>query len=231
MDDRSRVSEKRNTRNAEWLESKLAGQGAGSDEPRGTRPAARFPIRLVAVGASTGGPTAIQVILRELPENFPVPVVVVQHISPDFVLPFVEWLRHSVALRIEIASDGAVAGPGCVYIAPGDFHLTIGRRSCLTLSQSPPVNACRPSIDPLFISVAEVYGASAAGVLLTGMGADGAAGLACLYERGGRTIVQDEDSAVIFGMPKAAIEKRAAEVVLPLTKIGPTLVRWVQEKR
>ena len=213
------------------MKSTLAGSGVGSGEKREGRPGSRFPIRLVAVGASTGGPSAIHLILRDLPENFPVPIVVVQHISPDFVLPLVEWLRHSVALKIEIASDGALARPGCVYVAPGDFHLTVGRRNHLALNQSLPINACRPSIDPLFISVAEVYGPSAAGVLLTGMGADGAVGLSRLYERGGRTIVQDEDSAVIFGMPKAAIEKQAAEVVLPLEKIGPTLVRWVEEKR
>jgi len=212
------------------MESEPVGSGAGSGEKRGRRRLSRFPIRLVAVGASTGGPSAIQIILRDLPENFPVPIVVVQHISPDFVLPLVEWLRHSVALKLEIASDGMLARPGWVYVAPGDFHLTVGRRNHLALNQSPPINACRPSIDPLFISVAEIYGASAAGVLLTGMGADGALGLSRLYERGGRTIVQDEESAVIFGMPKAAIEKRAAEIVLPLEKIGQTLVRWVEER-
>ena len=193
------------------------------------RPADRLPIRIVAVGASTGGPKAIQSILHELPATFPVPIVVVQHISPDFVLPLVEWLRNSVALPVDVAADGAVARPGHVYIAPGDRHLTVGRRGRLTLDQSPPIHACRPSIDPLFASVAEVYGPTAIGVLLTGMGVDGAQGLSHLHKRGGRTIVQDETSAVIFGMPRAAIEKNAAEVVLPLAKIGTTLIRWIQE--
>jgi two-component system chemotaxis response regulator CheB len=183
------------------------------------------------VGASTGGPTAIQSILSELPATFPVPIVVVQHISPDFVRPFVEWLRNSAGLSVEVAVDGAVVHTGHVYIAPGDLHLTVGRRGRLTLDQSPPIHACRPSIDPLFTSVAEVYGPAAIGVLLTGMGVDGAQGLLHLHGRGGRTIVQDEASAVIFGMPRAAIEKNAAEIVLPLGKIGATLVQWVQEDR
>src|SRR3990172_8964871 len=191
---------------------------------------ARSPVRIVAVGASTGGPTAIQSILRELPAAFPVPIVVVQHISPDFTLPLVEWLGNSVTLPVELAAEGAVALPGHVYIAPGDLHLTVGRRGRFNLNQLPPIHACRPSIDPLFTSVAEAYGPAAIGVLLTGMGVDGAQGLSHLHARGGRTIVQDESSAVIFGMPRAAIEKNAADVVLPLPKIGATLIRWVQEE-
>ena len=191
----------------------------------------RVPIRLVAVGASTGGPKAIQEILSELPSEFPIPIVVVQHISPDFVLPLVEWLRHSAALPIEIAVDGMVARAGHVYVAPGDRHLRVGRRERLSLGQEPAIHACRPSIDPLFHAVADVYGPAAVGVLLTGMGVDGAEGLSRLRARGGRTIVQDEKSAVIFGMPRAAIEKEAAEVVLPLSQIAPTLTRWVMGER
>jgi len=193
-----------------------------------SRPASRTQIRIVAIGASTGGPKAIQSILRELPPTFPVPILVVQHISPDFVLPFVEWLGNSVALPVEVAADGAAARPGHVYIAPGDQHLTVRLRGRLTLDQSPPIHACRPSIDPLFTSVAEAYGPAAVGVLLTGMGVDGAQGLSHLHNRGGRTIVQDEASAVIFGMPRAAIEKNAAGAVLPLGAISATLIRWVQ---
>ena len=204
-----------------------APRGRGEDRRPGS--IIRSPIRIVAIGASTGGPTAIQSILSELPATLPVPIVVVQHISPDFVRPLVEWLRNSAALSLEVVADGAVARPGHVYIAPGDLHLTVGRRGRFTLDQSPPIHACRPSIDPLFASVAEVYGPAAIGVLLTGMGVDGAQGLSHLHERGGRTIVQDESSAVIFGMPRAAIEKNAADVVLPLGKIGATLMRWVQE--
>jgi two-component system chemotaxis response regulator CheB len=212
------------------MESELAGLGAGSGEKR-RRSLSRFPIRLVAVGASTGGPTAIQKILKGLPENFPVPIVLVQHISPDFVLPFVEWLRPSLAVGVEVASEGMIVRPGIAYIAPGDWHLTIDRERSLRLDQRPPINACRPSIDPLFSSVAEVYGRTAVGVLLTGMGIDGAGGLSQLRERGGRTIVQDEESAVIFGMPRAAIEKNAAEIVLPLSQIPSVLRRWVGAER
>lgn len=178
--------------------------------------------RLVAIGASTGGVEALQTVLAEFPENCP-PTVVTQHMPASFTRSFAERLNKMCAPEITEAEDGAPVEPGRVYIAPGgDYHLSVtgsGRRVCRLLA-SGPVSGHRPSVDVLFSSVAEAAGAAAVGALLTGMGRDGAQGLLAMRQAGARTLGQDEDSCVVYGMPRAAWEVGAVERQVPLPRMA-----------
>jgi two-component system chemotaxis response regulator CheB len=178
-------------------------------------------IRLIAIGASTGGPPALQVIFSQLPSSLP--VVVVQHISPGFVPGLARWLDGTTPLRVKVARDGERLQPGTAYLAPDRQHLLVGGNERAHLSDSAPVDGHRPSVTTLFESVARHYGPAAVGVLLTGMGRDGARGLKALRDAGACTIAQDSGSCVVFGMPKEAIALGAAGEVLPLEKIGDRL--------
>jgi two-component system chemotaxis response regulator CheB len=182
-------------------------------------------ISLIGVGASTGGPAALRSILEVLPASFPVPIVVVQHVSNGFLPRLVSWLQNDSPLQMRIASNGQMMRPGEVYFAPDDYHLGLHTRNVLALSKSPPVNSVRPSATVLFESMARVYGPDAMGVLLTGMGDDGAIGLKALHDSGGPTVAQDETTSAIYGMPKVAANLGAVDFVLRLEAIGPTLVR------
>lgn len=181
--------------------------------------------RIIALGGSTGGPAAIVEILRGLPADFPLPLLLVIHIGCAFSSAFAEWLDSQSDLRVRYAKDGeilpAVHQPG-VLMAPPGFHLMI-QQGRLRLSSGPERNSCRPSVDILFESLAKEHGDATAACLLTGMGKDGAAGLLALRRAGAVTFAQDEASSVVFGMPKAAIELGAAEQVLPLDQIAPAL--------
>jgi two-component system chemotaxis response regulator CheB len=181
--------------------------------------------RIIAVGGSTGGPAAIVEILRGLPANFPLPIILVIHISCSFSSAFAEWLDSQSELRVRYARDGeilpSVNQPGVVMAPPG-LHLAI-QQGRLRLSSDAERNSCRPSVDVLFESLAREHGTATAACLLTGMGKDGAAGLLALRRAGALTFAQDEASCVVFGMPKAAIELGAAERVLPLDQIAPAL--------
>lgn len=182
--------------------------------------------RLIAIGASTGGPEAIRQVLQGLPTGVP-PVVIVQHMPPVFTRSFAERLDHLCAVRVKEAEDGDLLQPGHAYIAPGDYHLQVVRHGSqyrARVVQTEPVNRHRPSVDALFDSVVEASGASTVAVLLTGMGADGARGLKRLREAGAHTIAQDEDTCVVFGMPREAIRMGGAEFVLPLPRIAHKVV-------
>ncbi len=181
--------------------------------------------QLVAIGASTGGPQTLQAILSALPASFPCPILCVQHISHGFLEGLVEWLARSCRLGVRVAQDGEEARAGTIYFAPHDRHLEIGAGNCLLHSPAPPIDGHRPSASALFGSVARCLGPRAVGVLLTGMGSDGAAGLLEMARRGAATIAQDEASSVIFGMPRQAIELGAAQYVLPLDQVAPALER------
>lgn len=183
---------------------------------------------LVAIGASAGGPRALSEIFRALPTDFPCPVVVVQHMTSGFVEGLVAWLAGEVAMPLRVAKDGDRLERGVGYFAPADRHVVVSADERLRLTDDPPRHSCRPSIDLLLQSVASVYGPRAVGVLLTGMGVDGAEGLLAIRRAGGRTIVQDETSAAIFGIPRAAMKSGAAQMVLPLPLIPPTLLRLAQ---
>ncbi|MCK6548169.1 chemotaxis response regulator protein-glutamate methylesterase [Myxococcota bacterium] len=180
--------------------------------------------KILAIGASTGGTVAIERVLRELPADAP-PTLIVQHMPVGFTKSFADRLHETVAMDVQEATDGVELRRGLALIAPGNRHLVLrleGGRLLARLSDAPLVNRHRPSVDVLFESVAEV-GVTAIAALLTGMGADGASGLLSLKKKGTRTIVQDQESCVVFGMPRVAIELGAADEVLPLDQIGGRL--------
>lgn len=185
---------------------------------------ARQRIRVVAVGASAGGPPTVADILSRLPGDLPCPILLVQHIAPGFAEGLAEWLGKSTPLNVMLAADGERARPGTVYVAPDDRQLGIAGDGTLRLTGDESTDGFRPSATYLLRSVARVYGRAALGVLLTGMGRDGAAGLLELRERGGVTIAQDKESSAIFGMPMEAIRLGAAEHVLPPARIAETIV-------
>jgi len=187
-------------------------------------------IHVVAIGASTGGPQVLHTILSGLRSDCGVPVLIVQHIAPKFVAGFVEWLSGSAHFPVSIASAGEALLPGHGYVAPDGFHLGVGGGPRIALSESPYENGVRPSADHLFHSVAEVFGPHAVGVLLTGMGKDGAVGLAELKRKGAITVVQDEASSVIFGMPGEAVKLGAASHVLPPEGIATLLAVMTRAK-
>jgi len=193
---------------------------------RATPPAAAGPgVRsdLIAIGASLGGPKALATLLRALPAAFPAPVVVVQHIADGFTEGLAAWLDQESELTVRVASDGEHLEPGLVLVAPTGRHLLVGRGR-VRLTDGPAVGGFRPSVTPLFRSVAEAFGPRACGVLLTGMGRDGADGLHALRHAGGHAIVQDEATSAVFGMPRAAIEAGAVDRVLPLDDIPRALL-------
>jgi two-component system chemotaxis response regulator CheB len=192
------------------------------------RPELRFRTtdQIVAVGASTGGTEAIRRVLERLPPNAP-GIVITQHIPRAFSAPFAARLNASSQLTVQEAEDGALILPGHAYIAPGDRHLLVerdGARYRCRLCDEAPVNRHRPSVDVLFRSVAEQVGQNAVGVILTGMGADGARGLRLMRDRGALTIAQDEKSSVVWGMPGAAVALGAVERILPIDQIAEGLV-------
>jgi two-component system chemotaxis response regulator CheB len=196
--------------------------------PAGGRPASApsgppAKVEVLAIGASTGGPDALSVVLGALPATLPVPVVVVQHMPPVFTKQFADRLNARCAVAISEAVAGAPLLPGRVLIAPGDFHLRVrGRNGTVHayLDQGTPENYCRPAVDVLFRSVAETYGGGVLGVVLTGMGADGARGAAEIVRAGGSVFVQDEASSVVWGMPGAVAAAGLAQRQLPLAEVA-----------
>jgi two-component system, chemotaxis family, protein-glutamate methylesterase/glutaminase len=186
-------------------------------------------VGVVAMGASTGGPIALQTILSGLPKEFSVPMLIVQHIAAGFVHGFADWLAQSTGFPVHVASDGQALLSGHVYVAPDSFHMGVGRGHRITLSQEEPEHGVRPSIDHLFRSMAQVFGPNAIGVLLTGMGKDGAEALKLMKEQGAITLVQDEESSVVPGMPGEAIKLDAATYVLPPDKLAALLAGLVKK--
>ena len=185
--------------------------------------------RILAIGASTGGPAALAKLLGGLPPDLNVGVVIVQHIADGFVPGLVSWLSTVTMLSVKPATDGERILAGTVYIAPTGSHTVVAGGGRLGLVDSPPVESQRPAVDVLFESVYEQYAQRAIAVLLTGMGHDGARGLKHIRDAGGKTIAQDESSCVVFGMPKAAVELDAAEQVLPLPDIPRAIVQLLRK--
>jgi len=186
--------------------------------------------KVVAIGASTGGPLALQAILSGLPKDFPVPVLIVQHMAPGFVQGFAEWLAQSTGFPVQVAAPGEYLLPGHSYVAPDGFHLGVDNESRIALSQHEPENGLRPSVSYLFRSVTKVFGSNAIGVLLTGMGKDGAEELKLMKERGALTLAQDEESSVVHGMPGEAIHLDAATYVLSPDRMVAALTSAVNKK-
>jgi two-component system chemotaxis response regulator CheB len=194
--------------------------------PVTSKPAAAG-IKLIGIGASTGGPPVLQTLLAGLPKEFSVPILIVQHITRGFLPGLVEWLNQTSSLNVQIAAHGANLLPGHAYVAPDDFHLGVGAGGRMVLAREAPENGLRPAVSYLFRSLAEHYGPNALGVLLTGMGKDGAAELKVMKANGADTIAQDRDSSIVHGMPGEAIALGAATHVLPADKIAYALLTLV----
>jgi two-component system, chemotaxis family, protein-glutamate methylesterase/glutaminase len=190
-------------------------------------PAIQRRIGLVALGASTGGPPAIREFLAQLPAGFPVPILMVQHIVGGFSRGFVEWLNTSSPLPVYLAAHHETIWKGHVYVAPDDLQMGIEAGGRIVLSNAPPEHHLRPSASYLFRSVARTYGPAAVGVLLTGMGTDGAAELKLLKDAGGITFVQDKASSIVHGMPGEAIRLGASDYVLPPAGIATALAKMI----
>ncbi len=191
-------------------------------------------VDLIAIGCSTGGPNALANVLPLLPADLPCPVVVVQHMPPVFTRLLAERLDSTSKVKIEEAAHGSVLEPGKVLIAPGDHHMVLERSGTTTrvrLNQDAPENFCRPAVDPLFRSVASIYGGSVLAVILTGMGRDGTKGCEDIRRTGGYVIGQDEATSVVWGMPGSIVEKGLANEVLPLERIAGEIAKWAQRGR
>ena len=203
-------------------------------------------IEVVVIGLSTGGPTALEQLLPSLPESFPVPVLIVQHMPKLFTGVLAERLSRCSALRVEQAYENAAVLPGTVWLAPGDSHLEIAPRAMMPgdlrrgpnarggrirLHQQKPLNHCKPSVDYLFFSAARVYGAGALALVMTGMGSDGLDGARAVHKAGGVVLAQDEASSAVWGMPGRVSEAGIANATLPLSAIGEALQQRVNAGR
>ncbi len=182
---------------------------------------------IIGIGASTGGPQAVFKILSQLPATFPLPILCTQHISEGFLEGLVSWMDQECGLKIKVADAGESVQPGTVYYAPERFNLEIDRRGKLIHSAAVPTEHHCPSINCMLRSLALNYGSQATGILLTGMGNDGADGMSFINQVGGLTIAQDETSSVVFGMPKEAIALGAIQTVLPIGEIADVLLKLV----
>lgn len=185
-------------------------------------------VKLIALGASTGGPPAIQAILSKLPKSFPVPLLIVQHMAPGFIQGFVEWLAQTSLLPVHVARQGEPIVPGHVYVAPDEFQMKVGSAGEILLAKEKPQNGHCPSVSYLFRSIATSYGQHAISVLLTGMGKDGAEEMKLMKEKGAVTIAQDRESSVIYGMPGEAIRLGAATYVLSPGGIAAALISLME---
>jgi len=205
----------------------LAGTGQTKQPPPATpaRPIhGATTIKVVAMGASAGGPPVLQAILSRIPKNFPAPIMVVQHIAEGFMDGLIEWLSKTTALPIRLAAHGEPLFPGRVYFATDGYQMGVTGAGRIVLARGEPENGSLPSISYLFRSVAEAYGAHAVGVLLTGMGIDGADGLKRMKDRGAITIAQDKASSLVQGMAGEAIRLDGAMYELHFDNIGPALI-------
>jgi two-component system chemotaxis response regulator CheB len=187
-------------------------------------------IAAIGIGASTGGPLVLQTILGGLPKDFQVPLLIVQHIAPGFLSGLVDWLNQTTGVKVHIAAHGAAILPGHAYLAPDDMNMAIHGRGQIALSKDEPQGGLRPSVSYLFRSLTRCCGPDAVGVLLTGMGKDGADELKRLKESGGVTIAQDRESSVVHGMPGEAIALGAATHVLPAHLIAAALVTLIDRR-
>jgi two-component system chemotaxis response regulator CheB len=211
---------------AEWASRKFAGP---SETPVPFEPVLAAPT-VLAIAASTGGPPALAKVIGGLAADFPLPILLVQHMGAAFMEGFANWLDGVVPLPVRLARDGEMMRAGQVYVAPGDRHLELGCGGVLRVHDAPPVGGQRPAATVLFASVARQAGAQGIGVLLTGMGEDGATGLLDMRKAGAATVAEHESSAVVYGMPAAAVRLSAASRVLPLDQVAPHLLRLAQRR-
>jgi two-component system chemotaxis response regulator CheB len=192
----------------------------------------RMPHRteIVAIGTSTGGPNALAEVIPSIPSDFPVPIVIVQHMPPVFTRLLAERLASRSSISVQEGTEGTLLCPGHAWIAPGNHHMVVTReanRFCLKLNQTPAENFCRPAVDVLFRSVAQAFGPGALAVVLTGMGSDGLRGSESIHAAGGEVIIQDEKSSVVWGMPGSIFQSGLSERVFPLSQIATEISRQV----
>lgn len=190
-------------------------------------------IDVVAIGVSTGGPNALQEIIPNLEGSLPVPILAVQHMPPMFTASLAARLDQISRIRVVEGRDGEWVRPGIMYIAPGGRHMTVRKeganRVTIGLNDDPPVNSCRPAVDNLFLSIADVYGGNVLSVILTGMGNDGAVGVSALFDKGGYSYVQDRESSVVWGMPGAAVDANRVDAIVPLDRIAAKITGMVKK--
>lgn len=192
------------------------------------------PLDVLAIGVSTGGPNALAEVTSRLPRDFPIPILIVQHMPPTFTRLLAERLDKNCPLTVREAQGGETPSSGEIWIAPGDRHLVVEGTPGwprLSTNEEPPENSCRPAVDVLFRSVAGVYGDRALALVLTGMGQDGLRGAEAIHNAGGKTVVQDEATSVVWGMPGFVENAGLADAVLPLNQIAPALIRRAQAHR
>jgi len=187
-------------------------------------------IEAVGIGVSTGGPAALSAIIPQFPAGFRAPIFIVQHMPPLFTRLLAERLNTLTPLMAKEAAAGDIPEAGRIYVAPGDYHMRVAKgkdRVEIVLDQTPPQNSCRPAVDALFVSLAEVYGSGVVAAVLTGMGQDGLRGAAVLKAQGAHILAQDEASSVIWGMPGAVVEAGEAHQVVPLAEVVPAILKQV----
>ncbi len=205
---------------------KVAPDHAGTEAPE----VSGHKVSYLAIGSSTGGPGAVCQLLKELGQRFPVGIAVVQHIAPGFEYGLADWLSHELQIDVKVARDGELLRANTVRLAEAASHLRIDSGLQLRLdTATPPIRGHRPSANELFSSFCRVCPSKVAAVLLTGMGDDGVDGMLALHEAGALTITQDEASSVVFGMPRAALERKATDIALPPSEIGRLLARVIRE--
>jgi two-component system chemotaxis response regulator CheB len=186
---------------------------------------------VVVIGASTGGPRALQQVLSGLPADLPTAVVVVQHMPAGFTSSLAQRLNDSSAFTVQEAADGDRLARGLALVAPGGYHLQFSGRRRVVLDEGPPRNYIRPSLDVCLESAAKYHGVATIGVVLTGMGYDGTEGAGQIRAAGGRIVVEDESTSVVYGMPRSVVEAGLADRAVPLPKVAPTLIEWIREEQ
>jgi two-component system chemotaxis response regulator CheB len=180
-------------------------------------------VQLIGIASSTGGPGALATAFKSLPADFPLPILVVQHVTRGFTTGLADWLNGETALQVGLAGHGETPRSGTILLAPDDYHMRVNGRGVVELSKEPPYKGLRPAANYLFHSMARAYGPRAMGIIMTGMGDDGAEGIEALHKSGGITIAQDEKSSVVYGMPREAVLRNAVDQVLSLNQIAAAL--------
>jgi len=191
----------------------------------------KLETNVIVMGASVGGPKTLRTILKDIPSNFPSPILLVQHLDHFFMRQFAVGLKHNCKLPVKIPRNGEFIEPQTIYVSPGGHHMEIivlEDKPAIRIFEGEPVNYCRPSVDVLFLSAAKVYKNNTLGVLLTGMGKDGVEGLIAIKESGGKTIAESEETSILYGMPKIAKERQAANLIVPNYKIKDIMIQFAK---
>lgn len=208
-----------------------AAKPAEAAKPLVVRSTGQRRVTIVAIGTSTGGPRALQDVIPKLPKDFPVPIVIAQHMPPNFTKPFAERMNFLSQMTVKEAEDGEVVKNGVVYIAPGRGHMRVARRrgieTVISISEDRETFIYRPSVDALMMSVAEFFPGRALGVMLTGMGNDGVKGMAEMKKGGSRLFAQNEETCVVYGMPKAVVDAGLADKILAIEEVAGEIVNSV----